>query len=398
LEYRFVQEILDAVPSGVVACAPDGRIQAVNPPALALLDCDLQDALNKNVSVFFPPDGPFDVSEIRMSPQCRERTLLTSNGEARSVLINSVALRDGKDIKAVICSLVDRQEARDPDVDPSHAQQLQSVGRITAGIAHEINTPVQFIGDSVTFLQEAFEDLSSLQQRYRELLNAAESGSVNKDLITVVREAESYADLEFLEAEIPTSLKRTLEGVSRVAEITRAIKEFSYPDQKEKVAVDLNAALMNTLIVARNEYKYVADLETDLGDLPPVFCHIGHLNQVFLNLVINAAHAISEVDAGDSRKGTIQVSTRSEGNTVRISIRDTGCGIPEEIREQIYDSFFTTKEFGKGTGQGLAIARSIVTEKHFGTLDLETEVGKGTSFLIRLPVDGETRLDPETRQ
>jgi signal transduction histidine kinase len=397
LENRFVQEIFHAAQSGILAYAPDGGIQAANPAALALLDCDLQDVLNKNVSVFFPPNGPLDLSEIRTSPQRRERMLLTKNGDSKSVLINAAPLWDDDAIKAVICSLIDTQEARDTDDDPSHAQQLQSVGRITAGIAHEINTPVQFIGDSVTFLQEAFEDLNSLQQRYRELLDTAESGPVSKDLITNVKEAESYADLEFLEAEIPNSLKRTLDGVSRVAEITRAIKEFSYPDQKEKVAIDLNAALMNTLIVARNEYKYVADLETDLGDLPPVFCHIGHLNQVFLNLVINAAHAISEVDGENSARGTIQVSTRSEGNVVLISIRDTGCGIPQEIHEKIYDSFFTTKEVGKGTGQGLAIARSIVTDKHFGTLDCETEVGKGTTFLIRLPVDGETRLAPDTK-
>jgi signal transduction histidine kinase len=164
------------------------------------------------------------------------------------------------------------------------------------------------------------------------------------------------------------------------------MKEFAHPDQKEKVSADLNRALQTTLNIARNEYKYVADVATEFGDLPPVFCHVGDLNQVFLNLIVNAAHAIGDVVRQSGRKGTIRIRTSQEGGLARIDIADTGAGIPEAIRQRVFEPFFTTKEVGKGTGQGLAIARSIVVSKHGGTLMFESEVGKGTTFTIRLPI------------
>jgi len=165
------------------------------------------------------------------------------------------------------------------------------------------------------------------------------------------------------------------------------MKDFAHPESKEKAAADLNKALLSTLTVARNELKCVADVETDLGDLPLVVCNISDLNQVFLNLLVNAAHAISEVVKGSGEKGKIRVRTVAEDNTVLVTIADTGCGIPEGIRTRVFDPFFTTKEVGRGTGQGLAIARSVVVERHKGTLTFESEVGKGTTFYICLPLE-----------
>jgi signal transduction histidine kinase len=167
------------------------------------------------------------------------------------------------------------------------------------------------------------------------------------------------------------------------------MKDFAHPESKEKAAADLNKALLSTLTVARNELKYVADVETDLGDLPPVVCNISDLNQVFLNLLVNAAHAIGDVVKGTRKKGKIRVRTVAEGKTVLVTITDTGRGISEDIRTKVFDPFFTTKEVGRGTGQGLAIARSVVVERHKGTLTFESEVGKGTSFYVRLPVESE---------
>jgi signal transduction histidine kinase len=261
------------------------------------------------------------------------------------------------------------------------------VGRLASGIAHEINTPIQFVGDNTHFLQDSFGGLQTLLTKYQELRDAADSGAVSPELLAEVRDVEEASDCAYLLEEIPRALTQTLEGVTRVATIVRAMKEFAHPESKEMAAADLNRALLSTLTVARNELKYVADVETEFGDLPLVVCNIGDLNQVFLNLLVNAAHAIAESVKGTGQKGKIRIRTVSEGSTVLVTISDTGCGIPEANRTKVFDPFFTTKEVGRGTGQGLAIARSVVVERHKGTLTFESEVGKGTTFYIRLPVD-----------
>jgi len=268
-----------------------------------------------------------------------------------------------------------------------HAQKLESVGRLASGIAHEINTPIQFVGDNTRFLQDSFAGLQTLFAAYQELRDAAAAGPVTPQTLAKVSEVEQESDCEYLMGEIPTALAQTLDGVTRVATIVRAMKEFAHPESKEMAAADLNRALLSTLTVARNELKYVADVQTEFGDLPLVVCNIGDLNQVFLNLLVNAAHAIGDVVKGTGGKGTIRVRTVAEEKTVLVAITDTGAGIPEPIRNRIFDPFFTTKEVGRGTGQGLAIARSVVVDRHKGTLAFESEVGKGTTFYVRLPLD-----------
>jgi signal transduction histidine kinase len=166
------------------------------------------------------------------------------------------------------------------------------------------------------------------------------------------------------------------------------MKEFAHPDRKEMAQVDINQAISSTLVIATNEYKYVADLETDFASLPPVNCFAGEINQVVLNLIVNAAHAIGDVVKGTADKGKIRVATRVLDDQIEISVGDTGKGIPVEVRSRIFDPFFTTKEVGRGTGQGLSIARAVVVEKHGGTLHFETEAGRGTTFFIRLPING----------
>ncbi len=267
-----------------------------------------------------------------------------------------------------------------------HAQKLESVGRLASGIAHEINTPIQFVGDNTRFLQDSFDSLRALLAKYQELRDVAESDAKLAETLASVHQVEEAADCEYLLEEIPKALSQTLEGVTRVATIVRAMKEFAHPESKEMAAADLNKALQSTLTVARNELKYVADVEVELGEIPLVVCNVGDLNQVFLNLLVNAAHAIADVVKGSDEKGKIRVRTTAEGETVLIAISDTGSGIPEAIRTKVFDPFFTTKEVGRGTGQGLAIARSVVVERHRGTLTFDSEVGKGTTFFIRLPV------------
>ena len=268
------------------------------------------------------------------------------------------------------------------------AQKLESVGRLAAGVAHEINTPVQFVSDSVHFVRDAmtaiFRLVSALVVVERSVLDGRPSREAADDAGVAVEEA----DLPYLTEHVPRALDRALEGLERVAVIVRWMKEFAHPDQNQMHQADLNRAITSTLTIARNEYKYVADVDLDLGDIPTVCCLVGALNQAVLNIVVNAAHAIGDAVAGTSNRGRIGVRTRRDGDDVVISISDTGGGIPADIQGRIFDPFFTTKEVGRGTGQGLSISRSVVVEQHGGQIDFETEAGKGTTFLIRLPIDG----------
>jgi signal transduction histidine kinase len=209
---------------------------------------------------------------------------------------------------------------------------------------------------------------------------------VTKELIAEVDAAEEAAEVGFIKEQIPKALESAIDGLGRVATLVRSMKEFAHPDQTAKAAADINRAISTTLTIARNEYKYVAEIETSYGEIPQVLCHIGELNQVFLNVIVNAAHTIAEKVAGTEARGVIKIATRQEGEDVFVAISDSGNGIPEAIRSKIFDPFFTTKEVGKGTGQGLAIARSVVVDKHGGAISVETEVGLGTTFLIRLPI------------
>ena len=278
------------------------------------------------------------------------------------------------------------EERRRIEMELRLSQKLEAVGQLAAGIAHEINTPVQFVGDTIRFLDQSFTDLSALVEAYAPLRDAVARAGVSDALSEAVARAEDEADLEYLRERVPAALGRARDGIERVATIVRAIREFAHPPTTAKAPVDLNASLRNTLVVAANEYKYVADVEIELGEIPAVTANAGDLNQVFLNLVVNAAHAIADVVGESGERGTIRVATVACGDHVEVRISDTGGGIPADIAARVFDPFFTTKDVGKGTGQGLAISHTIVNDRHGGSLTFESAVGQGTTFCVRLPV------------
>ena len=314
---------------------------------------------------------------------------LEKNGTTRFLGLNAIPLNtDGAaGILVVGADITDRLTLEHQLL---QAQKLESVGQLAAGIAHEINTPTQYIGDNVRFLKEAFHDLEGVRASYERLLAAAQNNAVSGETVQEVMDRLQHADANYLFEEIPKAIDQSLEGVTRVAKIVGAMKEFSHPGTKDKTQLDLNHAIECTLTVARNEWKYVAELETEFDpSLPRIACQPGEFNQVILNLIVNAAHAIADVVGKDgSKKGTIKVQTRNCKDWAEIRIHDTGTGIPDSVRARVFDPFFTTKEIGKGTGQGLAIARSVVVDKHGGTIHFETAEGRGTTFVIRLPKEG----------
>jgi EAL domain-containing protein (putative c-di-GMP-specific phosphodiesterase class I)/signal transduction histidine kinase len=270
------------------------------------------------------------------------------------------------------------------ELDRRVSHRLEAVGQLAAGIAHEINTPLQFVGDSVTFLKDAVDELVRLTGLYRETLYTEAPVPVSERR-RAMREAEEQADLEYLCERIPAAFARTADGIGRVRSIVQAMKRFSHASSSEAAPADINEAIETTLVVCRNEYKYVAEVVLEPGELPAVTCNVGELNQVFLNLIINAAQAIEEQVGDSGERGLIRISTRLEGDAVLIEFADDGPGIPPALQDRIYEPFFTTKEVGKGTGQGLALARATI-ERHAGSLVCASELGKGTTFTIRLPI------------
>jgi len=279
-------------------------------------------------------------------------------------------------------------EQRLQEANRIHSMKLESIGVLSAGIAHEINTPIQFIGSNLAFLQESFQDLLQLITAYSKFKEVALSGSsLPEELISEIERLEDAADVEYLQDEAPKAFEQTLYGVDRVTKLVLGLKGFAHSgDSESKRSADINDIINNALIVCQNTYKYVAQMELDLGELPSVNGYPGDIGQVIINLVVNAADAIADHRGKSSAMGTIKIRTACEGESVIISISDTGGGISEGLQQRIFDPFFTTKDVGKGSGQGLAISRNIIHDKHQGKLTFESTIGIGTTFCIRLPL------------
>jgi PAS domain S-box-containing protein len=394
--HREIEQLFDSIPSIVISLSMTGIVHAWNAAAERLLGLTALAVLGQELQKF-PINWEWDRIAEGLA-RCEETSKMVRVESVRfkrpdgkegflGISINPVKAEEGW-LSGLILLGADITERKILEGQLAQAQKLESIGQLAAGIAHEINTPIQYVGDNTRFLQESFRELFQLIEDYRGLLAGEATGEGNGDLQQRVEDLLAQADIDYLEEEIPKAIQQTLEGVERVAKIVRAMKDFSHPGRAEKTLTDLNKALDNTITVARNEWKYVAEIVTDLdSSLPLVPLLPNEFNQVILNIIINAAHAIADVvDKGRGEKGAITISTRRLGDEVEVRLQDTGSGIPQEIQERIFDPFFTTKEVGKGTGQGLAISHDVIVEKHGGAITFETEVGQGTTFIIRLPL------------
>ena len=397
----FLHAVIDIVPSLIFVKDIKGNFVLVN-QALANIFGTTTDALIGKTDADFShnPDesAKFTAEDVELLERFEEKfipeerhTDIKGNIHWYHTIKRSMALGKNK-TRYLVGIATDLTERKILESQLRHSQKLESIGQLAAGIAHEINTPTQYVGDNTRFVRDGFSDINLVLENYQELFEAARTGAIPGEVLEKVAKEVKDADLAYLTDEIPKAIQQSLEGVNRIAKIVQSMRDFAHPGSKEKKAADLNKAIESTITVARNEWKYVADLKTNFDmSLPPVPCLLGEINQVVLNLIINASHAIADVVGdGSNGRGTINVTTtKLDDNWAEIRIGDTGTGIPPEAREKIFDPFFTTKEVGRGTGQGLAISHTVVVEKHNGKLGFETELGKGTTFIVRLPLGEE---------
>jgi PAS domain S-box-containing protein len=393
---KKLELLFSSIPSILIELTNDYKIRRWNTSAeniFGIAASDVIGRLFRECSIQWDWDLVFEKISLCQKSNCAiliddfKYKLHDGNYGFLGITINTI--KNGVDEQTGLLLLMkDVTEHKNLEQQLVHAQKLEAIGELAAGIAHEINTPTQFITDNTFFLQDAFSKTTTLLKKYSHLLDMNKEGSVTPELINELDDMARDIKLGYLIEEIPVAIRETQNGLGHVTEIVKSMKTFSHPDGKEKVSVDINEMIKSTITVSKNEWKYVADIETDFdSNLPHVSCYPGALNQVTLNLLINATHAIEEVvNNGGGSKGIIRVSTHCKGDWAEIRISDTGAGIPEDIRSRIFEPFFTTKEVGKGTGQGLSIAHSVIVKKHNGKIDFVTEIGKGTTFKICLPV------------
>ena len=395
--HKEIESLLSSIPCILIEISKDGTIKRWNSVAETILQIEAEEVLGRRI---YECPIAWETEKVNSAIQ-------SCAAEYMSMRLNEIRFtrKDGKDgILDLIINLVREGVARfsgfiilGTDITEyklmerqlAQAQKLESIGQLAAGIAHEINTPAQYVGDNVRFLQEAYHDLEGVHDLYDQLLRQLRSGNPTEDLVRKIEETTEEVDLGYIRQEAPKAVLQSLDGIGRISGIVRAMKDFSHPGTDVKTDIDLNKAIESTITVARNEWKYVAEMVTDFDPgLPLVPCLPAEINQVILNIIINASHAIADAlkQNKSDQKGTITIGTRALGEYAEIRISDTGTGIPENIRSKIFDPFFTTKGVGKGTGQGLAISHSVVVDKHGGTITFDSEVGKGATFVIRLPL------------
>ena len=389
---RQLSAAVEQSPVSVVITDTEGHISYVNRKFSDCTGYAPEEVLGLNPRVlnsgYSPPEMYRDLwSTVLAGGEWRgEFRNRKKNGELywETAVISPIVDADGS-IGHLLAVKEDITRRRALENELRQAQKLEAIGQLAAGIAHEINTPIQFVADNLTFLEDAWSSVLGLLDGCSAALGESALPAEARERLSA---AAQRVDLAFIRDEAPRAIAQSLDGVGRVAAIVSAMKEFSHPDLAEMALADLNESVRSTITIARNEWKYVADVDTDFDPaLPPVRCYRGDVNQVVLNLLVNAAHAIRE-SGRHGAKGLITVRTRAVDGFAEISIADTGTGIPEKIRSRVFEPFFTTREVGSGTGQGLALAHTVIVKKHRGRIWFETETGSGTTFYVHLPIGG----------
>lgn len=382
-----IRAIFDSAALGITQAALNGTLIECNEAFASMVGRRREEVIGRPWLDFVHADECVEIwskdSPVLQHPITFDRRYVHASGRTvwATVTVSTVRGDDGEPLWNIAVQR-DVTTQRELEVSLRHAQKLEAVGRLAAGVAHEINTPLQFVGDNLDFLKTAVASLIEIHTRARAL--------IAPDKTAVLARMESELDVPFVTEEAGRATAGALEGVGHVARIVHAMKVLAHQDDAgTPTLVDVNRLLESVVTLAKSETKYVAEVVLELGDVPHVLGFANDLSQVFLNLVINAAHAVADARGDSRQRGVIRIRTQADGDgNVVVAVADTGCGIPDAIRARIFEPFFTTKEVGRGTGQGLSLARAIVVDKHRGELTFESEANRGTTFFVRLPVCG----------
>ncbi|MFZ5585239.1 MAG: PAS domain S-box protein [Thermodesulfobacteriota bacterium] len=397
-EERY-RTLVEMITEGMLQVDEHVRIRFFNDRLSQMLGYDSRELYGRSVTDFLDDDNREVLArqvELRRQggEDSYELAWTAKDGrKVHTIVYPKAHFNQDGEFRGAFALIVDVTERKALERQLMQAQKLEAIGSLAAGIAHEINTPTQYVSDNTHFMRDAFLDLFRVLAGYSRLATLLKADgrlepSIAAELAGVLA-LEREVDSDYLIEEVPKAIEQTLEGLARISKIVRSMKEFAHPGPEGKTPTDLNKALENTVTLAKNEWKYVAEVELDLDpELPPVPCVPSEINQVFLNIIVNAAQALAEVvREGEDAKGRISIRTRRRGGLAEITISDNGPGIPPAIQSRVFDPFFTTKPPGKGTGQGLAIAQRVVADKHQGSLLFSSQPGQGATFVVRLPLD-----------
>ncbi len=393
--YTQTSQIVESVPSALIGLDEENLVTHFNSAAERIFGIDKYEAFGTN---FFKIPIIWNWNDINDAvPRCREnkqtlsipeKKFLKNNGLHGFLNIHiSPFMIQSKKRTGILILADEVTEIKMLEIQLHQSQKMESIGQLAAGIAHEINTPSQYVCDNINFIRESFRNILTVIKKYEELAEECKNNNALTETVENISKIRNEQDFDYILEEILPAANQSLSGMEHISKIVRTMKEFSHPGRDEKTKTDINRCIENTINVARNEWKYVSDINTEYDDsLSDVPILVGDFNQAILNIIVNAANAIEET-VNEKGRGIITIKTKRETADALIIISDSGSGIPEPIKDKIFDPFFTTKEVGKGTGQGLSIVYTIIVKKHGGKVSFESEFGHGTTFFIRLPLE-----------
>ncbi|NQY74204.1 MAG: HAMP domain-containing protein [Candidatus Margulisbacteria bacterium] len=371
---NYYENLIQSLQDAVISVNSTEQISQINAAGTTLSGYDEQELIGKSVSTIL--SVPFH--SLSSSPE--EHCILSKSGKKIPVLITLSKIGNIQDasLGAYVITAKNIEKLKALEVKLHQAAKLESIGTLSAGVAHEINTPIQYVGDNLSFFSESYSSLLKLLKQYKKQ-------NLDNEWIKKIKKEIQY---NYLIKELPLAINGALEGIQRVRKIVHSMKDFSHLEMKEtKELSDINKAIESTINISKNEWKYHSDIKVHFNsNIPEIYCFIGDIKQVVLNIIINASHAVEDaINKKIITKGIIQIKTDLKDGMVSIDISDNGIGIPQSIKEKIFDPFFTTKPVGKGTGQGLSLAYRAIVTKHKGTLSVESKPNLGTTFTIHIP-------------